>query len=148
MISYPPECQLQEARGTVLLYIPFSISNTPPGTQWVLNNCVQGQGIARKRVQHGSECSSHALPFPQLPRGELACGRGGVGWAPVFSLVQVSRSICQTELSFSPAVCQTEKKSQHPRALDPLSWLSFFGHGVGLLRSQDQVGEVNSESSG
>lgn len=80
----------------------------------------------------------------------------GLGVASYLSLVQVSKPICQVELSFSPAVCQTELSSKHPSALDPVSWLPFFGraifflraHGACLLGSQEQVGEVDSEFSG
>lgn len=72
------------------------------------------------------------------------------------SLAQVSRSICQAELSISPAVCQTGLSSQHLSVLGPMSWLPFFGraifflraHGTHLLGSQEQVGEVASEFSG
>lgn len=53
-LSHPPECQLQEARDTALLNISSPTSNTPPGVQWLLNNCVQGNdrksGTARIRV--------------------------------------------------------------------------------------------------
>lgn len=92
--------------------------------------------------------------LPPLP--EESQPAVGLGLGSHLSLVQVSRSICQVELSRSPAVCQTGLSSQHPSALDPMSWLPLFGratfflraHGVRLLGSQEQVGEVDSEFSG
>jgi hypothetical protein len=90
-----------------------------------------------------------------LPEGSASLLRGcGVG--SYLSLVQVSRSVCQVELSLSLAVCQTALSSQHPSALDPMSWLPSFGramfflraHGAPLLGSQEKVGEVDSEFSG
>lgn len=80
----------------------------------------------------------------------------GSGVSAHLSLVQVSRSACQAELSLSPAVCQTGLSAQHPSALDPMSWLPFFGRTVFFLRArsshllgrQERVGEVDCEFSG
>lgn len=55
-----------------------------------------------KGVQQGS-----CLAFPQLPRGELVYGRGGMGWAHIFSLY---RFLCpSTKLNFLLALLSAKQ---------------------------------------